>query len=309
MIGGMRPSEDMGLMAFVDGIGLTSAASKERAAGVRTRRDRRIAGAAGAASTLQARNRAWYACVAVGWLALGCGHVIGPAQAQAPERPALTVAAALTTGAPSRIAFPIEVGPASSIPRGSFVRVRGLPPLVSLSEGHVIAAGTWAVPLAALPNLSVIVPVTPAGESDVRITLIRSDGVVLGETSTTLTILPPATGRPAAATRPAAAPPPSATAYMQPNDGERALEFMAKGNAHLADGRIAPARLFFERAAEMGLAQAAMALARTYDASELVRPELRNVMPDAAAARRWYERARALGAREAEQRLRRLESD
>jgi TPR repeat protein len=96
---------------------------------------------------------------------------------------------------------------------------------------------------------------------------------------------------------------------MQPNDGERALEFMAKGNAHLADGRVAPARLFFERAADMGLAQAAMALARTYDASELGRPELRNVMPDAAAARRWYERARALGAREAEQRLRRLDTD
>jgi hypothetical protein len=52
-----------------------------------------------------------------------------------------------------------------------------------------------------------------------------------------------------------------------------------------------------------------MALARTYDASELGRPELRNVMPDAAAARRWYERARALGAREAEQRLRRLDTD
>jgi hypothetical protein len=295
-------------MAFVDSFGLTSAAQKERTAGARSRWDRRITGAAGPASTLRARSRAWHACVAMGWLALGCGHVTGPAHAQALERPVLTVAAALTTGAPSRISFPIEVGPASSIPRGSFVRVRGLPPLVSLSEGHVIAAGTWAVPLAALPNLSVIVPVTPAGKSDVRITLIGSDGVVLGETSTTLTILPPATGRPAAATRPAA-PAPSATAYMQPNDGERALEFMAKGNAHLADGRVAPARLFFERAADMGLAQAAMALARTYDASELARPELRNVMPDAAAAKRWYERARALGAREAEQRLRRLNTD
>ncbi len=56
----------------------------------------------------------------------------------------------------------------------------------------------------------------------------------------------------------------------------------------------------------MGLAEGAMALAATYDAVELIRPNLRNVLPDAKEARRWYERARALGANDADLRLLRL---
>jgi hypothetical protein len=49
-----------------------------------------------------------------------------------------------------------------------------------------------------------------------------------------------------------------------------------------------------------------MALAATYDAAELNRPHLRGVRPDPKEARRWYERARALGAGDAVQRLQRL---
>jgi TPR repeat protein len=53
-----------------------------------------------------------------------------------------------------------------------------------------------------------------------------------------------------------------------------------------------PARLLYERAADLGLAEAAMALARTYDAAEPDQPYLRGVQPDAKEARRWCERAR-----------------
>ena len=104
----------------------------------------------------------------------------------------------------------------------------------------------------------------------------------------------------------AAAAPQAPAAKLDPESRERALKFVKRGTEELAEGRIAPARLLFERAAEMGLAQAAMALAATYDAVELKRPHLRNVLPDAAQARRWYEQARALGAAEAGARLQRL---
>ena len=66
------------------------------------------------------------------------------------------------------------------------------------------------------------------------------------------------------------------------------------------------ARLFYERAADAGLAQAAMSLAATFDADELAKLQVRGIQADAKEARRWYERARQLGAAEAEQRLRRL---
>jgi len=91
-----------------------------------------------------------------------------------------------------------------------------------------------------------------------------------------------------------------------PEERERALRFLKRGDEELEDGRVAPARLLYERAAEMGLAQAAMALAATYDAAELAKLKLRNVQPDAREARRWYERALALGAGDAGERLQRL---
>jgi TPR repeat protein len=69
---------------------------------------------------------------------------------------------------------------------------------------------------------------------------------------------------------------------------------------------VSAARLLYERAADAGLAQAAMALAATFDATEFARLKLRGVDADAKEARRWYERARQLGAADAEERLRRI---
>jgi hypothetical protein len=101
---------------------------------------------------------------------------------------------------------------------------------------------------------------------------------------------------------------PAPVPVLDPASRAMALKFVKRGDEELADGRVAPARLLYERAAEMGLAQAAMALAGTYDAAELDKPHLRNVQPDPVQAKRWYERAGALGAAEAAARLQRLSS-
>src|SRR5882757_8809476 len=39
----------------------------------------------------------------------------------------------------------IGIGPPGALPNNSFVRVRGLPPTVSLSDGYAIAPGSWSV--------------------------------------------------------------------------------------------------------------------------------------------------------------------
>jgi TPR repeat protein len=54
------------------------------------------------------------------------------------------------------------------------------------------------------------------------------------------------------------------------------------------------------------VAQAALALASTYDPDELDRLLVVGIKPDQDLARRWYERATELGAPEAERRLKRL---
>ncbi len=84
------------------------------------------------------------------------------------------------------------------------------------------------------------------------------------------------------------------------------MRLVKRGDEQLTEGGVAQARLLYERAAEAGLAQGAMSLAATYDAAELGRLDVRGLQPDRAMAQRWYERARQLGATEAEQRLRRL---
>ena len=49
-----------------------------------------------------------------------------------------------------------------------------------------------------------------------------------------------------------------------------------------------------------------MLLAATYDPRELARAGVQGLLPNVEEARKWYERARELGAPEAEERLARL---
>jgi hypothetical protein len=133
--------------------------------------------------------------------------------------------------------------------------------------------------------------------------------LVAAATPPTPAPVPAPASRKDAPAAPAVQQPPKVAAplpALDPAKRASALKFVKRGDEELADGRVAPARLLYERAAEMGLAQAALALAGTYDPAELNQPHLRNVQPDLAEARRWYERARALGAAEAATRLQRL---
>ena len=72
------------------------------------------------------------------------------------------------------------------------------------------------------------------------------------------------------------------------------LSLLQKGRESLRQGNMLVARQFYQRAAEKGLAEAAFALAATYDARELSRMKgIADVPADAALARKWYEKAKA----------------
>jgi hypothetical protein len=241
-----------------------------------------------------------------------------PASAQVAEPPTINVTATISAEPASQIPFPIRVGPAASIPRKSFVRVRGMPAMVALSEGYSIGPGSWAIPLGpgswaiplrALANLKMTLPATALGRAEILVSLVAVDGSVLVEARSTLIVGPPqpdATNALGARRPPQPVLPQIAAPAILPEDRERALKLMQKGDEQLAQGLVATARLLYERAADLGIAQAAMALAATYDAAELTSPNRRGISPDAKEAKRWYERARQLGASDADQRLRRL---
>ncbi|MBS0244591.1 MAG: sel1 repeat family protein, partial [Proteobacteria bacterium] len=67
-------------------------------------------------------------------------------------------------------------------------------------------------------------------------------------------------------------------------------------NAELKDGNVAAARLYYRKAIEEGLASAALALAATYDATELAKLKIQGVPAEPEEAKRWYDKARQMGA-------------
>ena len=169
-------------------------------------------------ATRSAGARAAVAAVAAAaWATAGPGHAPGRRRdacsciscRAAARRPCRSpwrrrIAASPAAQAP----LPIAIGPAGALPKNSFVRVRGLPPTVSLSEGYVTAPGAWSVPIYALSSLQMIVPVGVAGRADLIISLVGGGRRAAG----------PGEGRPRhRASAAAAAPPKEAKAELRPS--------------------------------------------------------------------------------------------
>jgi hypothetical protein len=243
------------------------------------------------------------ACVAVVATVAGDMLVGSPARtAEAQQRTVIVVPAVVKAQPAARTRLPIELNSAEAPAKNSFLRIRGLPIAASLSDGYSIAPGAWAVPLNVLANLNVILPVGVQGSSDIAINLVSVDGAILAEAKTVLAVeAVAARPEPSATSREPALVPP-----LPPEERERALSMHAKGQELLDRGQVYAARKLFERAAEIGLAQSAVALAATYDPDELGKMRVVGLSADAVAARKWYEKARELGAPEAGDRLRRL---
>jgi TPR repeat protein len=79
--------------------------------------------------------------------------------------------------------------------------------------------------------------------------------------------------------------------------------WVKRGEDVLAVGDFVSARVLFQRAAEAGGAQAALMLAATYDPKVVDRFRADGLAADIAKAQLWYEKAKALGSREAARRL------
>jgi len=110
------------------------------------------------------------------------------------------------------------------------------------------------------------------------------------------------------AVAPAPQPLPAAPAVSPPPaDPQEIARLVARGDELLGTGDVVSARLFYQRAAELGSGPAATAVGQTYDPLFLEVARVRGVRGDTHAAAEWYRKAIALGDRQAEIRLRRLE--
>ncbi len=255
----------------------------------------------------------------------------GGVEGQVPVQFQISVAPMIVAAPKSEVALPIRIQPLEALPKRSFLSLRGFPPGVSLTEGHPISPGSWAVPFAGLSTLKANIPEGANGRAEIVISLIAMDGRMLAQAKTALVVEPVATGaaaKTAPKSAPKSAPPPDMPAGPAPlatgtqasqastqdpaaalsaEDKARAERALAQGEDYFARGSILVARQYFQRAADAGLAVAALRLAATYDPDELQRVQASGVVPDRDLARKWYQRARELGAPEADERLARLD--
>jgi hypothetical protein len=96
--------------------------------------------------------------------------------------------------------------------------------------------------------------------------------------------------------------PPSSTA-VRALDPEEIKLLMKQGKQFIAAGDVVTARLPFQRAAEAGDADAAVALGATYDPTVLAKLGAVGISADVAKARSWYQKAEKFGSPEARWRL------
>lgn len=188
------------------------------------------------------------------------------------------------------------------------------PALLALAEPPP-APGAIALaeaPAAAEPMLPVEEPPAPGALADLAAPLPPVEEppalAALPVPATPVPAPPVAAPVAAPAAAPPTAPPAAAPPAVTPLPPAVIATLMRRGEESLAAGDISGARRLFERAAQAGHAPAALAMGTTYDPAVLAALGARGIPPDRAAARTWYERARALGAAEATARITALDA-
>jgi hypothetical protein len=231
-----------------------------------------------------------------------------PSPAAAPPTSAPDISTAATASAIAD-ARPADVAPVKP-PVASERSEKVSPTVTATSEGTVAAASAAAAdpPETKVPA-NVAPPTDPAGAAPPSIApAVAPAATDRPETKTALASLEPAKEA-AAVAAPAAISPPPAPSAAAKREAEPAKEpalssgetafLLERGDRLFGVGDIASARLFYERAADAGDAQAALRLGGTYDPAFLQRAQLR-LPGDPKLAVFWYRRAQELGAGEAQ---------
>jgi hypothetical protein len=110
------------------------------------------------------------------------------AQAGPAGKRSINIASTIVGEAAGEAPFSMQVLSAEALPSGSYIRIRGLPPLASMSDGFAIAPSLWAVPLTSLPKLRIKLPPKSKGQIALNIALVTVEGSVLVETKTTVSV-------------------------------------------------------------------------------------------------------------------------
>jgi hypothetical protein len=186
-----------------------------------------------------------------------------------------------------RVPLALRIEPRSALLDSQAIVISGLPGDFAMENASRTPQGAWVVAPAALPDAMIKVPDAAKGEIELTYELIGIEGKVVTSAKTLLVV--------------AARPP------QRQIDNDEVLLLIKRGREMFTQGDISGARLLFARASESNSADAAFALAETYDPHVLLEKGIiGGITGDPAEARRWYTQALALGRKEAEARLEKL---
>jgi len=173
------------------------------------------------------------------------------------------------------------------------VAIDGLAPGSTLEAGTPAAPNGWRLADADLQRAVIRPPRGFVGVMDLTVELRLADDAVVDSKSLQLKW----------SGESAPAPTASAEPSQRHLDAPEITFLMKRGAELMAKGDVSAARMAFRPAAEAGEAAAAFALAETYDPLVLKKMGTIGVTSDAALARQWYEKAKALGSTTAGERL------
>lgn len=197
-----------------------------------------------------------------------------------------------------RIALPVELGPASATAEVGALVVRGLPDSFSIAGASAAGDGSWVLAPQELQTARIVVPTQAVGEVDVAISLFDFAAVEVGLMNLRLKIAARMVN--AGSGSLAGTSGGQLQTAAQSLDPDRARGLLERGRELLEIGDVAAARLLFERAAEGGVAQAALLAGETYDPVRLAMRGVVGLRGSAETAKGWYERALAQGVNDAE---------
>jgi SH3 domain-containing protein len=205
------------------------------------------------------------------------------------ELPPVTLKApdSIASEAGKEAAFAISVDSAENLPPRSIITIRGLPEGTSFSAGRPYGETEWSLRPDELRGLRLKLPASVSGRRALSVNVVAADGRMIASSSTRLDI----------------APDPKAALIVRPEDTARIDELIAHGRKMVDVGYFPGARAYFQRAAEAGSPEAAFSVGLSYDPSFIAEMGAQGIQPDVKQARIWYERAKALGNKDADAKL------
>jgi hypothetical protein len=203
------------------------------------------------------------------------------------------------------------------------IKITGLPASAYLTAGKKISDDTWILKDGEENGINLFVPQSNTPKFDISVSAIETNTGELAAPVKEMTVAiddVKVEDEPALQITPVSAPPetvipvkatqqetiesePAPTASVTPIQPPLSAEvtgLLAKGDMLMKTGDLIIARQFYNRAFQMGAAEGAMGVAKTYDPTVFAEMKVQGITPDAVKAAEWYEKAKQAGVNEAD---------